>query len=77
MLRHDSARLESSEPSLINVALVGIDNLFALAKLLAVEQGVALFAGLALVEQMAIFNLFEITLTAVRDTLNELGEQKN
>ncbi|EIP85464.1 phosphate/sulfate permease [Burkholderia humptydooensis MSMB43] len=51
--------------------------MFALAKLLAVEQGVALFAGLALVEQMAIFNLFEITLTAVRDTLNELGEQKN
>lgn len=77
MLRHDPARPESLEPSLINVALVGVDNLLALAKLLAAEQGAASFAGLALTEQMAIFNVFENTLMAVQHTLDELGDEKH
>ncbi|AIO51524.1 phosphate starvation-inducible protein PhoH [Burkholderia mallei] len=63
---------EPSEPTLVDIALVGVDNLSALSRLLSAKDGAALFSGLDLDEQKAIFDLYGVTLTAVRSTLHEL-----
>ncbi|WP_059598093.1 hypothetical protein [Burkholderia mayonis] len=63
---------ELSEPTLVDIALVGVDNLSALSRLLSAKDGVALFSGSDLDEQKAIFDLYGVTLTAVRSALHEL-----
>ncbi|WP_089341301.1 hypothetical protein [Burkholderia singularis] len=71
-MHHAPTHPESSNPTLIDIALVGVDNLSALSRLLSDKDGVALFSGLDLDEQKAIFDLYGVTLTAVRSTLHEL-----
>lgn len=57
------------QQSSLDVAMIRIDRLNALAGLLAVEDVASAFAGLSVREQVAIFGTFEEGLGEARDAL--------
>lgn len=67
-MRHPIADLELQQ-SPLDVAMVRIDRLTALAGLLAVEDVASAFAGLSITDQTAIFGTFEAGLEEARGAL--------
>ena len=68
MRQHAVAHLELQQSSL-DVAMIRIDRLSALAGLLAVEDVASVFARLSVQEQVAIFGTFEAGLEEARGAL--------
>lgn len=66
---HRSVAAPQPQPSSLDVAIIRIDRLNALAGLLAVEDVASAFSRLSIREQVAIFGTFEDGLEEARDAL--------
>jgi hypothetical protein len=75
-MRHAVADFELQQ-SPIDVAMISIDRLSALAGLLAVEIVASAFAGLSVTEQVAIFGAFEAGLEEARMALVRAAENEH
>jgi hypothetical protein len=69
-----NAGRQQSHTDGLDVAVIRIDQLKALASLLSVEEVASKFAGLEVSGQVAIFGLFEDALSDVRSALERTTE---